>query len=196
MKFRFFFSVMLFLGFAVSGTMAQQSHNADIQQKFDAFIGYSNNGEWDKVFDVSYPKLFNSVPKEQLVAMMKESEQGLSIQRANTRIVSMQGPIQDGDQSFVRVNYTSDMTVKITPKGIYDDMKPTMAIDQQFKATYGAENVNWDEKNKTFTIKASGAMMAVKGPGTDWTLAEINTDQMAVMEYLFSPAIMSSLVRQ
>ena len=69
MKFRMFLFAGLFVSLSIHSAVGQ-SHNADIQKKFDAFIEYSNNSDWDKVFDASYPKLFNQVPKVELVAMM------------------------------------------------------------------------------------------------------------------------------
>jgi hypothetical protein len=175
---------------------AQASINPAIQSTLDAFIDLSNKKEWDQAFDLIYPKLFNRVPKQELINVMLGMEtDGLTLNMSNTRITSTSVPIEEGTETFVRVEYESDMKVDIKPNGMYDYPKSVMAIEQQFKSTYGEENVQWNDKSKSFDIKAKKAMMAVRTGSGSWKLAEINMDQPELMEYLFSPAVMDALVR-
>jgi len=191
-KFLFVFSTVLF-SFALKG---QASINPAIQAKLDAFIQYSNNQEWDKAFDLLYPKLFTKVAKQDLVDIMVGMEtDGLTLQMSNTKITSTSVPVQEGNETFVKVNYVADLMVNIKPGGLYDSQKSMMAIDEQFKATYGVENVKLDQDRKQYKIKASKSMMAVQTGKDEWKLVEINMDQPELMAYLFSPNVMESLVR-
>lgn len=194
MSFRILFSLFI-LSMSVLTAKAQLSYNAVIQEKIDGFIEASNAGNWDKALDYMYPKMFTQVSKEQLVDLMRQMDGGLEIKMTNTKVTSTKGPVEDGGERFVRVNYTGDMSVKVVPGGMFDDTKPIMGMEQQFKDIYGESNVKYDAATKEFTIRADKSMIAVKGENTDWSLVEINTDQMQLMEYLFSPAVMTALVR-
>jgi hypothetical protein len=167
-----------------------------IQAKLNAFIGYSNNKEWDKAFDLIYPKLFTKIAKQDLVDMMVSMEaDGMSLNMGDARITSSSSPMTEGNETFVRVEYTSNLTVKIKPAGLYDAPKAIQAIEEQFIAAYGKSNVKWDESRKEFRIIANKSMLAIDSGNKDWKLLEINMDQPELMEYLFSPAILDELVR-
>jgi hypothetical protein len=196
MKFNILISTVLLVCFSILDGFSQEQYQVAIQEKIDGFTELSNAGEWDKALDYMYPKLFAKVPKEQITGMMRELEGGLTIKTENIKITKTQGPVEDGGETFVRVEYTGDMKVALIPGGMFDSPKAITAIDQQFKAIYGAQHVQWSEKTKEFSIKAIKSMMAIKGADNEWKLIEINMDQIEVMEFLFSPAIMSSLIRQ
>jgi len=166
-----------------------------IKSKFDAFIEYSNSKQWDKAFDLIYPKLFTRVPKQDMVAMMQQMEVGMSLQMVNTRITSSSSPVKEGDETFVRLSYESDMVFTIDKGGVYDDPKAIQAIGDQFKSSFGPRSVKWDSESKIYTIHAVKDMMAVNPGNGDWKLVEINLEQPELMEFLFSPTIMDELVR-
>ena len=190
-KFLFVCSAVLF-SFALKG---QSAVNPAIKAKLDAFIQYSNNQEWDKAFDLLYPKLFTKVAKQDLIDLMTGMEaDGLTLNMSNARITSTSVPVVEGNETFIKVNYTADLLVTIKPKGLYDAYKSMIAIEEQFKATYGVENVKLDQDRKQYQIKASKSMMAIQTGKDDWKLVEINMDQPELMAYLFSPSVMESLV--
>lgn len=191
-KFLFVLSAVLF-SFTVKG---QALANPAIKAKLDAFIQYSNNQEWDKAFDLLYPKLFTKVAKQDLIDIMTGMESdGLMLNMSNTRITATSVPVVVGNETFIKVNYTSDLLVTIKPDALYDSYKSMMAIDEQFKATYGVENVKLDQDRKQYQIKASKSMMAIQSGNEDWKLVEINMDQPDLMAYLFPENVMESLVR-
>lgn len=190
-NFFFFLSAVLF----TTALQGQAAINPGIQSSFDAYIQYSNNKEWDKAFDLLYPKLFTKVAKQDLVDVMLGMEaDGMELQLKNTRITSTSVPVEEGNETFVRVEYVSDMEVSIVTDGKYDAPKSIQAIDEQFKHIYGNENVKWDATNKQYKIIAHKAMIAVKTGSDGWKLAEVNMDQPELMKYLFSPAVMDALV--
>ena len=191
-SFFFILSAVLFTS-AVSG---QAVVNPAIKNTLDAFIDYSNKQDWDKAFDMLYPKLFTKVSKQELVDLMGgQGSEGLNLQMKNTRITSTSVPVEEGNETFVRVEYESDMEVNIVAGGDYDAPKAIQAMDEQFKATYGKNNVKWNEGTKQYQIKANKAMMFINTGSDVWKLVEINMDQPQLMESLFSPAIMDALVR-
>ncbi len=190
---KFFFMVAAFL--VTFSLTAQVKVNPDIQLKFNSFVELSNQQKWDQAFDLMYPKLFTQVPKQDLVDLMTSMEQdGLSFTRSNIKFKSSSEPIVEGNETFVKVDYTGNLSVKINEGSIYDAPKPISGMTEQFQTSYGKENVKWDGDGKTYTINVTISMIAIQS-NSQWYLIEINKDQMGLMESLFPAPIMDALVR-
>ena len=113
----------------------------------------------------------------------------------NTKITDASAPVKEGTETFIRISYTSTLIMKIEKGGPYDAPKPIQAIGDQLKSTYGGRSVQWDADQKQYNILATKNMMAIKSDGGAWYLVEINMEQPALMESLFSANIMDQLVR-
>lgn len=170
--------------------------NPGIEETLIRFITYSNQHDWDKAFDLLYPKMFAQVPKQDLVDIMKSSEaDGMNLQMADTRISSTSVPVIEGEETFVKVQYVSNLSVTIAKGGKYDYPKSIQAMDEQFKIIYGPNNVKWDEASRQFKILANRSIMAIQSKQGDWKLVEINMDQPELMESLFPASVMQTLIR-
>ena len=191
---RFFILTLVVL--ASNAAKGQAVINPAIEETLNQFITYSNQHDWDKAFDLLYPKLFTKVPKQDLLDIMKSTEaDGLNLQMTNTRITSTSVPVLDGEETFVKVQYISDLSVTIQPGGKYDYPKSIQAMDEQFKIIYGPNNVKWDDSAKQYKIIANKSMMAIQSKQGDWKLVEINMDQPELMESLFPGSVMQTLIR-
>ncbi|MEP6794838.1 MAG: hypothetical protein ABJB16_10965 [Saprospiraceae bacterium] len=182
--------------FLISLTLtAQIKVNADIQKQFDSFVELSNQKKWDQAFDLMYPKLFTQVPKQDLVDLMTSMDQdGLSFTRSNIKFKSTAEPVVEGNETFVKIDYTADLTVKIAEGSIYDAPKAISGMTEQFQTSYGKGNVKWDDAGKAYTILVTISMIAIHSTN-QWYLIEINKDQMGLMESLFPAPVMDALVR-
>jgi len=189
-------SIFALTAFLVSvSVMAQVKVNPEIQKKVDAFIELSNQKKWDQAFDLMYPKLFTKVPKQDLVDLMTSMDQdGLSLKMSNIKVTSSTAPFEEGNETFVRLEYTADLAVQVADGGLYNAPKSIQAMTEQFQTAYGKTNVKWDAVSKKYNILAHKSMMAIK-INNQWYLAEINNDQKELMEYLFSDSVMDALVR-
>lgn len=191
-----FFALILGTFLLATTVGAQATINPAIEEKLNTFISLSNEKQWDKAFDLLYPKMFNNVSKEELIQLMAGMENdGMALHMSNVRIKSTSVPVEEGDETFVRVEYAADLNVKILKEGMFDSPKATQAIDEQFRAVYGQHKVNWDNAKSEFNIIAEKSMMAIQSKEGVWSLVEINMDQPQLMESLFSPSIMNALVR-
>ena len=100
----------------LTGTLlfGQATINPGIQATLDGFIKQSNEHNWDKAFDYMYPKMFDQVSKQDLVDIMTSTQaDGMSVRFENTKITSTSVPMEHNGETFVRVEYVSDMHVNI-----------------------------------------------------------------------------------
>lgn len=177
-------------------TLSGQVHvDPAIQAKLEAFISYSNQNQWEEAYDLVYPKLFAKISKQEIISATKEQLTGIELQRTNTEIISASAPMEEGSETFVKLEYKTDLVFHLEPNGMYDSPKATQALDENFKATYGKMNVRWDPDQKSFFIRSRESMMAIHDGDGDWKLVDINPNQPELMAFLFSPSIMEALVR-
>jgi hypothetical protein len=190
------FFLTLFVCVLSISLYAQVNGNKAISDKLNAFITLSNQKKYSEAFDLMYPKMYEHVSKEELVDLMASMDrEGVTLRINNPAITSFSEPFPDGSETFVRVEYTADMTIDIAEGSMYDSEKACFGMKQQFQSAYGDDNVKWDYATKRFSILVHKAMMAIQKDGGDWYLAEINLDQMDLMRALFSEAVMKTLVK-
>ena len=128
------FSTMLF---------GQASVNNEIQATLDGFIEQSNNKDWNKAFDYMYPKMFDQVSKQDLVDMMKSTEEdGMSIKVSDVRITSTSAPFEDSNgETFVRIgDSTRNDMIKIRK----------IRINIESKAMHGHPSAQMDANSAYF----------------------------------------------
>lgn len=179
---------------SISLTGQIQAHQ-EIQKRLDTYIDLTNRKDYSAAFDIMYPKMFSVVNKQDLIDMMNSATMdGLSFALSNRNVSSYSSPFKEGNETFVRIEYSADMAIKITEKGMYDSDIAAQAMLEGFKQTYGASSVNYDPTTKIYTINASKSMMAIQEEGKDWYLIEINPDQMDLMKSLFSESVISKMV--
>ncbi len=175
---------------------AQVTSNTEIQIRLDAFLELTNQKKYNEAFDLLYPKMFSQIGKQELVDLMTAMEkEGMSLLVTNRRISKFSAPFREGNEDYVRIDYTADVAINIADGGMYDSPKAAQAMMDQFQAIYGEPNVQWSADDKTYKIQATKAMMAIRQDGKEWYLAEINTDQMELMKSLFSEAVINALVQ-
>lgn len=174
---------------------AQITGNPDIQKRLDAFIEVTNQQKYNEMCDLMYPKLFTYIGKQELVDMAMVDNKGLSQTLTNRRITSFSTPFEEGNEKFVRLTYTTEIVVDIAKGGLYDSHKASLGMLEQFRTSYGEQNVKFNPDERRFTILADKAMMAIQQDGKEWYLIEINTNQMDLMKALFSDAVLDALVR-
>ena len=186
---------ILIAGLCTLSVYGQTDRHPGIEKRLDVFIDLTNQKKYSEAFDLMYPKMFDQVSKQELVDLMTSMDQdGLSLQIMNKEILSFSAPLQDGEETFVRMDYNADVVMDIKSGGMFDYPEANSAMLQQFKSAYGEANVTWMPEKKRFEVLMEKSMIAVQKGGGDWYLVEINPDQMELMKYLFPEAVMNTLV--
>lgn len=177
---------------SVSSEKEPATHEAIIKKDVVEFMeGHMNKGNWEGVINMMYPKLFDISPKAQLIAQMQQMElMGINITAKNTKVVGLSELIKEGEEQFCRIDYTSDLTIKIATEA--ESMIPMFKA--QFDKAYGAKNVLYDEKNSLFRVKSAKSMIGVAPINTDdWTYFEFNKNQQQLLELLLPKKVRKKL---
>jgi hypothetical protein len=185
----------LFLVLFAASSFAQGPEVPAIKERLVAFMELTNSKDYDAAFDYMYPRMFDLVPKHELVDMMKTMDQnGLSLTVMNPSITSYSEPLIEGNEKFIRIEYVADLKVDIVTGSMFDSPAACDAMKGQFESIYGKENVKWNKEAKRYDVVAKKAMVAIQPDGGEWYLIEIRPDQMDLMKALFSETVIKKFV--
>lgn len=161
--------------------------NADIADYLVAF----NNGNYDHVVDMIYPKLFDIVSREQLMQTFTQLEEmGMQMKMDFKGVESISKVIDFDRERFCRVYYSAVLTIDISGPMLenIDQLK------QGLVAAYGEEYLTYDETVHRFTISANKSMIAISKNDTDnWKYIEYNEQQEALLTQLIPSEVLDQM---
>lgn len=191
-----FKACFILMGMAISfSSYAQGPEIPAIKERLIAFMDLTNSKKYSEAFEYTYPRMFEFVPKDQLVDVMKSMDQnGLSLAIMNPVITSYSEPLIEGNEKFVKIEYSADLKVDITTGSMFDTPAACDAMLGQFESIYGKGNVKWNKDAKRYDIVAKKSMIAVQPEGGVWYLVEIRPDQMDLMNALFPESVITKFV--
>lgn len=167
-------SLIIVCFLAVSSIMAQDMNVLKVEALKAYKAGASMN--YDAIFETTYPKVFEIIPKEQMKQMMEqmmETEQ-FAIKMVETTPNFTFGEIKKiGKKSFCMIDHDNVMRMTfVEPMG--DDVN--MMIDI-FKTSMDATEVTFDEATNSFTIKLRATLIAVADEVTNNKWKFLNKDK-------------------
>lgn len=190
----FFFTLVLSC-FAVLGLSAQATdHRAIISDSLEVYLQANYDKDYDKIMDMVYPRLFDIVAREDMIAMFQGmASEGIEFEISNGVIDSISKVIVQGGERFARVDYRMDMMMRFT--GIeYEGESTQDLIYTSFQGQYGAENVR--RKDGAFYVNADKIMIAIASVDTpNWTFMEMNKEQPKLLEMLLPVEVIEAFAK-
>jgi len=117
----------------------KEKFNTDISKYLNAF----NEGDWDGVIKMIYPKLFDFMTKEQMIASFNQLEEmGIDMKTDFNKVEKISEVINFEDSKYCRVYYNGKLNIKI--KG--QMLESIDLLEQNFNEAYGEKNVTYDKK--------------------------------------------------
>lgn len=168
-----------------------ETRKAAISEKLDMFFAATQEKDWDKVLDLTYPKLFNLYPREQMLGVFQNMEaEGMTIEMGNMEIKNIYGAEDFEGETFSAVDYAMQMKMILSGESFNDQALDFMKTS--FETTYGEDQVTLDRENKTFTLQAEKTLFAIADAGTDnWHFIEKNDEQMMILEQIIDAQVLA-----
>lgn len=167
-------SLIIVCFLAVSSIMAQDMNVLKVEALKAYKAGASMN--YDAIFETTYPKVFDIIPKEQMKQMMEqmmETEQFAIKMVETTPNFTFSEIKKVGTKNFCMVDHDNVMQMTfVEPMG--EDVN--MMIDI-FKTSMEATEVTFDEATNSFTIKLRATLIAVADEVTNNKWKFLNKDK-------------------
>ena len=145
--------------------------NKRFQKDIEKYTKAYNSRDWEKVILMIYPKLFDILPKQQMILyfMLSESIGPRTVPEFD-RIDSISDIIVSGDEKYCRIFYDGIIRYSITGDLISKNMDQ---LKKSYLDKYAAKNVQFNERRHLIKIHVDKSMIAISNNNkNDWKYVE------------------------
>jgi len=181
-------AILLFVSLA----MAAQDKKS-LEARANLLHDYTVTEQYEKLLDITYPKLFDLLPREKMVEVLKRMAKGdgFSIKIANTPPNFKFGEIKKIDGGSYSV-VTYDLIMKMTFEQKMTAEEADMMV-KSFKSNLKTDEVLFDAQGNVFTIKKRSQAVAVADKLTHNLWMFINNSDGPIKEKLLSDKVIKEL---
>ncbi len=186
------FLSLIFLVFEVIGNAQQDT---SLVNRVNEMLKITELKDFEKVMDYTYPKLFAIVPREELITVMKNAYETdeFTIELDSARIDTIFPVFVINDTSYVKVKHS--MLMKMKYKEPYDtaDKESKEFMVSLMQQKFGEGNARFDPIANSLNIFMIPDMVGIKTKSSNWTFANLNEDNPAMLNMLFSKQVLNKL---
>lgn len=188
----FFLTSLLF----VVGLVAYGQQDTALVNRINQMLTLTQKKDLEKIMDYTYPKLFKIVPRELMITTLKETydTEEFSIEIDSLKIISIFPVFVIRDTSYVKVRHTMLMRMKYKQALDTNDMEGKNMLVSILGQKYGEGNVRFDAAANSLNIFMKPDVVGIKDKTSNtWTFANLDDDNPALLEMLFSQAVRDKL---
>jgi hypothetical protein len=194
--------IIVFCFFSTLLAGQNNPYHKDIIAIYDTIIAATHRGDWDKVLNHTYPKLFEIAPREQIVELISKTFTDTSVMKVSIAKGQADSLSNDtllvGNELFVLLYDSKQMHIVLTEVLSEPDKDNKVFISMiqgYFENSYGKENVQYDAEKASFDIiKKKGinicSNMSPLREKDKWTLMEVKDDNPQLLKMLLPEQVL------
>ena len=189
-------TLFLLVFFTVLGIAGRAQQDTALINRVNQMLAVTQTKDLEKIMDYTYPKLFKIAPRELMIATMKESydSEEFSIELDSIKIITVFPVFVVADTSYVKVRHTMLMKMKYKQALDTSDMESKNMLVNILEQKYGTGNVRFDAIANSLNISMKPNIVGIKDKSSNtWTFANLDEDNPALLEMLFSKAVRDKL---
>lgn len=187
------FLAVLFVVFGITG---QGQQDTSLVNRINQMLILTQKKDFEKIMDYTYPKLFDIASKELMIATLKETydSEEFSIDVDSIKILTIFPVFMISDTSYVKLRHSMVMRMKFKAQPDTNDMEDKNMLVSILAQKYGEGNVRFDAAANSLNIFMRPDMVGIKDKTSNiWTFANLDEDNPALLEMLFSQAVRDKL---
>jgi hypothetical protein len=177
--------LLLFIGLCSLSAQAQQ--DTSLQRRLDEYLAANKQLDFEKLMDYIYPKLFDIVPREQMIELFKSifDNPQMTISMDSMSVTGISKSFSFKGAQFKKVDYYVGMSLRFKDSTVLKDQDRVLEIQERVKTSMNAENVKYIAQDNSLAIDAKKVMFAIKGnPQTQWMFVGYEPQQRDMMKTL------------
>lgn len=189
---KFSFSLILFLSFFVT---IQAQHDPRLVQRLDSTLLATRAMDFNRILDLTYPKLFDLVERDQMKAVLRSTfdNNQFLITLDSLTIASISPVMTVGTGQYVKVQHTMLMIFHFKDTAEKENIETEKLVANTMSMQYGEENVKYDEVTRSISVFTKPEMIGAKDDiSPEWTFVNYKKGDM-ITELLFSKEIRDKL---
>ena len=188
-------SIFFWLLFLVFGNIGNAQQDTSLVNRVNEMLKLTQLKDLEKVMDYTYPKLFTIVPRDLLLTTMKKAydTDEFAIELDSAKIDTIFPVFVINDTSYVKVKHS--MLMKMKYKEPYDtaDKASKEFMVSMMEQKFGKGNVRFDPVANSLNIFMVPDMVGIKVKNSKWTFVNLNEDNPAMMDMIFSKKVLTRL---
>ena len=188
-------TIFLGLSFVFFGIIVNAQQDTSLVSRVNEMLKLTQSKDIEKVMDYTYPKLFTIAPRETLITAMKSAydTEEFTIEFDSVKIHTLFPVFVINDTSYVKVKHT--MLMKMQYKEPYDtaDKESREFMISLMQEKFGKGNVRFDLVANSLNIFMIPDMVGIKTKTSNWTFANLDDDNPAMLNMLFSKQVLDKL---
>ena len=183
---------LLFLGF---GNIGNAQQDTSLVNSLNEILKLTQLKDLEKIMDYTYPKLFTIVPRDLLLTTMKKAydTEEFAIELDSVKIDTIFPVFVISDTSYVKVKHSMLMKMKYKEPLDTADKESKSILIGLMETKFGEGNVRFDPIANSLNIFMTPNMVGIKDKNSKWTFVNLNEDNPAMMDMIFSKKVLSRL---
>lgn len=186
---------LLVLVLSLGGQLAFAQEDSTIRSRLDAFLAFTESMDVDQALDITYPRIFALVSRED---MKKELNKSMNSEEVTVRLDSFRVdtifPVFQLDSGhYAKIFYRMNMHMKLIKADEEMDEEDNKMMVRIFEFQFGEGNVSYNKEKKEYLIRHRAALLAIRDDiSPQWTFLNLETNS-PLSGILFSEKLLEKL---
>tara|TARA_B100001250_G_scaffold413086_1_gene446078 strand:+ start:1435 stop:2040 length:606 start_codon:yes stop_codon:yes gene_type:complete len=195
------FTLALLISFSSFG-QSTSNIKSTFTSDLNKFYQFTVDRDYDKLFDLINPGMFNLISREQLAQVFEmtfdETISGMKFNIGSSAIINISDRFDFDGHKYYMIYYTSTMEMQILSEELLSNIENIKFV---FENEYSQKSDSFEFDSKTNTFKITGlqqSMIASAEANTDnWKYIEYKTDSqsLAMMSNIIPAEVMKKLTK-
>jgi hypothetical protein len=188
---RFLFILLLTL----LNQFAFAQEDSSIRSRLESFLAFTETMDVDKALDITYPRVFALVSREDMKKELKKSmnSEEVSVRLDSFRVDTIFPVFQLDSGQYAKIFYRMNMHMKILQQAEDEEETDPDMMVRIFEFQFGEGNVSYNKEKKEFKIRHRAALVAIRDDiSPQWTFLNLETDS-PLSGILFSEKLLEKL---
>jgi hypothetical protein len=174
-----------------------QEIDKKLTERIDSVLRFTQQSDFERTLDFTYPKLFSIVPRPQMLKILQESldNEEVSITIDSVKLIKIHPPFTIGNGTYARITHGMILVMKFKEEIDTTDKESLDMMTTMMEEGYGKGNVHFDKRANTIRISAPSTLVAIKNEfSPEWTFVNFDEDEGSqILPLLFSEDVIKKL---
>ncbi len=164
-----------------------------LEERANQMYAYTASEQYEKLLDLTYPKLFTIIPKEKMVEILQRMTKGEGF---TITIAPTPPNFKFGDIKKIEDGYYSVIGHDLSMKMKFDEPVTDEELElllPTFKENLKTDNVTFDKTDNSFSILKKSQAVAILDKSTNGKWTFVNNSDGPIKTRLFSEKVIKEL---
>lgn len=164
------FLVSLIAVFSIGFVSAQSNSDTSLQNRIDVYMRLNRELKFDELMDYTHPKIFELVPRNQLVEVFKGAFNNPDFQMTldSTFILEVSEPFVFDKTNYKKITYRMVAGLKFKDSSLVTEDEDIDEIKKNLERGFPGGMIAFNKATGWFNINTTTIMFAIKEPAKPW----------------------------